>query len=95
MLNLASDATILGQLTSTERTLGTLWTEILHSANLPKPTDNFFELGGSSIDMVMLLFRIQEEFSIELGDNAVFDAPSLSELAALIDAAHVSQSTSG
>jgi acyl carrier protein len=94
MPNLACEAPTQGQLSSTERTLGALWTEILRSTDLPKPTDNFFELGGSSIDMVMLLFRIQEEFFIDLGDSAVFEAPSLRELAALIDAARIPQSNS-
>lgn len=95
MPNLACDTTTQSQLSATECRLATLWTEILQTPSLAKPTDNFFDLGGSSIDMVMLLFRIQEEFSIELADGAVFEAPSLRELATLVEAAHASQSSPG
>jgi len=72
----------------TERAIAKLWTEILQTTGLAKPTDNFFALGGSSIDMVMLLFRIQEEFSIELTDGEIFQAPSLREMATLVAAAY-------
>jgi len=74
----------LGQV---EQAVATLWKEILQTDRLVKPMDDFFSLGGSSIDMVMLLVRIQEEFSIELADGAVFQAPLLHEMAGLVAAA--------
>jgi acyl carrier protein len=88
MVNLSNEAALSApDLSETERIIATLWREVLDKKELAQPTDNFFDLGGSSIDMVMILFRIYEEFSVELPDNAVFDAPSLRELAALVDAA--------
>lgn len=88
MTNRTRDATEQDlNLNETEHALSALWTEIFPKMGLAKPTDNFFELGGSSIDMLMLLFRIQEEFLIELADNAIFQAPALREMAILIEAA--------
>lgn len=71
---------------STDHILAELWREVLQSADLPVPTDNFFALGGDSMAMVMLEFRIREEFSVELPAGVVLGAPTLSELSALIDA---------
>lgn len=72
--------------TRTECTLAELWREVLQSPELPVSTDNFFALGGDSMAMVMLEFRIKEEFSVDLPAGVVLGAPTLSELAALIDA---------
>lgn len=89
MENLTCDATGLDlKLGESEQAIALLWAEILQTTAVAKPTDNFFELGGSSIDMVMLLFRIQEEFSIELDDGEIFQAPSLREMAAVVEAAY-------
>lgn len=75
------------KLSQVEQAVATLWKEILQTKSLAKPMDDFFALGGSSIDMVMLLVRIQEEFSIELADGAVFQAPLLHEMTELVAAA--------
>lgn len=77
---------------ATERAVATLWAEVLDKQSLPDVDDNFFELGGDSIAMVTLLYRIQEELSVELPPGAVFGAPSVRELSALIDASETNQS---
>lgn len=71
----------------TERTVAALWSEVLQTADLPGATDDFFALGGDSMAMVMLEFRIKEEFSVELPAGAVLGAPTLRELSAVVDAA--------
>src|SRR5579863_609123 len=73
-------------LSMTERTLGNLWCEVLQTVNSPKSTDNFFSLGGDSMAMVLMEFRIKEEFSVDLPAGTALMAPSLGELAAAIDA---------
>jgi acyl carrier protein len=70
----------------TVRVLAELWREVLQTPVLPSETDNFFALGGDSMMMTMLEFRIGEELSIELTPGAVLSAPSLGELAALVQA---------
>lgn len=71
----------------TERALAALWSEVLQTAEQPVATDNFFAVGGDSMAMVILEFRIKEEFSVELPAGTVLNAPTLRELSALIDAA--------
>lgn len=71
----------------TERAVAALWCEVLETTELPDATDNFFALGGDSMAMVLLEFRIKEEFSVELPAGAVLGAPTLRELSALVDAA--------
>ncbi|MGY6278394.1 phosphopantetheine-binding protein, partial [Methylomonas sp. MgM2] len=48
--------------------------------------DNFFELGGHSLLAMKLAGRISRHFQIELGVRRLFEAGSLSRLAAEIDA---------
>ncbi len=73
-------------LTATEIAVAELWRETLQMTDWPAPTDDFFRLGGDSMTMTMVEFRIREELSIDLPPDALFGAPSLRELSALIDA---------
>ena len=51
--------------------------------------DSFFELGGHSLLATQLMFRIREAFEINLSLRALFDYPSVSDLASAIDHALV------
>ncbi|NET68682.1 MAG: amino acid adenylation domain-containing protein [Moorea sp. SIO1G6] len=51
--------------------------------------DSFFELGGHSLLATQLMFRIREAFEINLSLRALFDYPSVSDLASAIDQALV------
>lgn len=70
---------------TTQTAIAALWAEVLDKPLPPAADDNFFDLGGDSIAMITLLYRIQEEFSVELPSGAVFSAPSVRELAALVE----------
>ena len=74
-------------LSATEQTVADLWREVLQTSTQPRPIDNFFDLGGDSMTMVMLEFRLQEEFSVELPVGAVLTAPTIRELSSLVEAA--------
>lgn len=69
---------------STEGILAALWSEIL---DIPTPVadGDFFDLGGDSMTMVMVEFRIMEEFSIPLPAGALLQARTLRELTAFVD----------
>ena len=71
--------------TDTERALAGAWTELLG-----RPVgreDGFFDAGGHSLLAMQLLARIRRLFDVEVPIRAVFEAPSLREMAAAIDRA--------
>lgn len=72
---------------ATERSMASLWKEVLQSDAPLNANDDFFALGGDSMSMVVLEFRIQEELSVTLRAGAVLEAPTLRELSALVDTA--------
>lgn len=70
----------------TETLLARLFAEVL---GLPEPASadaDFFALGGDSLLAVNLTLRIQEAFGRDPGLGAIFEHPTLSSLAALLDA---------
>jgi acyl carrier protein len=73
------------KLSATEQVVAQLWNDVLKTSAVLSPTDNFFELGGDSIGLTIVLFNIQDKFSIELQPEAIYMAVDLRELAAAID----------
>jgi len=49
--------------------------------------DNFFELGGDSLIGVQVISRVKKEFSINLPSSALYEGPTIEELARAIEAA--------
>jgi acyl carrier protein len=72
-------------LTSTEREIAALWSEVLQNAAPPRSTDNFFAAGGDSMGMITLEFRIKEELGVELPPGTLLSAPTLHELSYIVD----------
>ncbi|MDI1443035.1 acyltransferase domain-containing protein [Polyangium sp. 6x1] len=69
----------------TERELAALWAKLL-SADEIGPNDHFFELGGNSLVATRLRTRIVKTFRVDLPLQAVYQAPTLREMALTIDA---------
>jgi acyl carrier protein len=70
--------------------LAEIWAELLPSDSIGDEIvreDNFFALGGNSLLATRLIFRIGEEFGVELGLATFYDAPTLAACATAIDAA--------
>ncbi len=49
--------------------------------------DNFFELGGDSLIGVQLVSRVKKEFGVNLASSALYEGPTVAELALAIEAA--------
>jgi len=70
--------------TSIENTLASLWSEVL-KVDKVGIHDNFFDLGGHSLLATQIVSRVRTCLSIELPLRALFEAPTVSELAAVIE----------
>ncbi|HXS22525.1 MAG TPA: phosphopantetheine-binding protein, partial [Steroidobacteraceae bacterium] len=67
-----------------EEVLAGIWQELLKVERVGR-NDNFFELGGHSLLATQLMGRVYANLEVELPLLAIFDAPSLTDLAALAE----------
>jgi amino acid adenylation domain-containing protein len=87
----APDATLLARAyvaprTLTESRLAALWAQVLRVQRVGLQ-DHFFELGGHSLLATQLVARIRSELGVELPLRALFEAPTLEQLALRVDQA--------
>src|SRR5579863_4943117 len=76
------------------RGLSRIWRELLGIDTIG--TDqNYFDLGGDSALAVELFTRIEKEFEVKLPLAILFEAPTIDELARVIQAEATNTSTSG
>ncbi|CAI2510144.1 Surfactin synthase subunit 1 [Serratia fonticola] len=73
---------------SREEELCQLFAECL-DISPPGIHDNFFSLGGHSLLALQLLSRLRAVFNVELPLKAIFDSPTVAELAAVLDSTKV------
>jgi len=78
-----------------ERSLASLWQQVLNTESLPHPSDDFFSLGGDSVAMILVELRLKEEFSVDLPEGVMLAVSSLRELSHLIEARSGLAETSG
>ncbi len=70
--------------TASEKVLAEIWAEILKVERVGI-YDNFFELGGHSLLAVYLFHQIETTFGQKLPLATLFQAPTIAQLAALLD----------
>lgn len=70
----------------TEKVVAQLWAEVLDRSRPLEPHDNFFEAGGDSLAMMMMLFRVNEAWGVQVTPVTLIDAPTLGEFCAVVHA---------
>lgn len=68
-----------------ERSLGEMWERLLGVSPIGR-NDNFFELGGHSLLATQLIVRIRSIMSVDMAMRALFESPTLQELARKVEA---------
>ncbi len=69
--------------TETERQLADIWGDLL--ATTPGREDDFFSLGGHSLLALQLMQRIEQQFGQKLPLRVLFEQPTLTGLASILD----------
>ena len=69
--------------TEVEEKLANIWNDVL-SLDQIGIHDNFFDLGGHSLAASRVIARLIQTFRLELPIKALFDAPTVAEMAAII-----------
>ncbi|HVO62723.1 MAG TPA: amino acid adenylation domain-containing protein [Terriglobales bacterium] len=70
--------------TDTEKKLESIWSEVLHLSPIGT-LDNFFALGGHSLMAIQVISRIRKLFGVELPLRALFENPTIAELAPVVE----------
>jgi len=74
--------------TPAERAIAAIWGEVLSRGEIGVD-DRFFEIGGHSLLATQVVARVRRAFGVDLPLRALFEAPTIRELARVVSAAHV------
>jgi amino acid adenylation domain-containing protein len=77
-----------------EQAVATLWAELLELERVSR-FDNFFALGGHSLMAVKILSQVNARFKVGLTIDAIFNAPTVAQLAGLIGVSHAADPAPG
>jgi len=77
------DTTYVAPRSVVETELAQIWTQVL-SIDLVGIHDNFLDLGGHSLAASRVISRVIQSFQLELPVKALFDAPTVAEIANII-----------
>ncbi|NGO73753.1 condensation domain-containing protein, partial [Streptomyces boncukensis] len=81
-------------LSATEQEVAAVWREVLGIREVD-PDEDFFEAGGHSLRAVRVLLRLRERLGVDLPVQAFFEAPTVTELAAVLDRERAAEHTGG
>ncbi len=78
-----SEQTFVAASTVEQEKLSAIWRHVLHRERIGV-LDNYFELGGDSLSGMELMASISTEFGITLPLRALFEAPTVEQMTAMI-----------
>jgi amino acid adenylation domain-containing protein len=78
------DTDFIAPCSPAEKLLAEIWGKVLN-VNRIGTHDNFFELGGQSLLATQVLIRVGEQLSMDIPLTALFEKPTIAELAKLIE----------
>jgi amino acid adenylation domain-containing protein len=81
-----AEARYVAPRTPTEAALAEIWAETLRLERVGV-TESFFELGGHSLLATRVVSRVREAFGVEVPLRALFEGPTVAELAGRVDVA--------
>ena len=87
MLRRRSQGVFVAPRTPTEEILAGIWVSLLRIEKIGV-NDNFFSFGGHSLLATQVVARIRRTLGVELPLRAMFEAPTIAELAARVEAAN-------
>lgn len=73
----------------TQQAVGAIWSEILKCPASIAPDDEFFALGGDSLAVMMVTFRINEQFATDLEPEALMGSSCFGDFCSLVERARV------
>jgi acyl transferase domain-containing protein/acyl carrier protein len=79
------DNTYVASRNETEQAVAAIW-QTLFGIEQVGVHDNFFDLGGHSLLATQVISRLRDAFRVELSLRNLFEAPSVAELAKLVEA---------
>ncbi len=77
--------------TPTETTIAKIWRDVLKKEQVGV-TESFLDLGGHSLLAIRVLGRISKELGVRLSLRALFETPTVEQVAALVDAERAAKS---
>ncbi len=80
---IAPESVYVAPTNDVEKKLVEIWQEVLAVEKIGVD-DNFLELGGHSLLVISILSKIHQEFNVELQLGAVFENPTIREIAQLV-----------
>ncbi|TMA07591.1 MAG: amino acid adenylation domain-containing protein [Deltaproteobacteria bacterium] len=72
--------------TLTEKQIAGIWSDVLQLKSVSRD-DHFFELGGHSLLAIQVISRIRKEFEVDIALRAIFEAPTIADLAQRVEEA--------
>jgi acyl carrier protein len=71
---------------TTQQTITAIWEDVLQQRGIG-PRDDFFDLGGTSLDLIRVFGRVNEQFDLALDGSVLDDEATIGRLADAVDSA--------